>query len=151
MDALGQDAVSALALLNRTREDSSAAIGRAFLALAGADSAEAARRFEAAADGLPDAAPLLVAIAARIETARRADRRALALWERVATKYAQAPEAPEAYLEWSRGLRRRGDVSGARDRLEHLILTYPGSALVPQARRELDALRSATTTSEDLS
>jgi hypothetical protein len=150
MDALGQDAVSALALLNRTREDSSAAIGRAFLALAGADSVEAARRFEAAADGLPDAAPLLVAIAARIETARRDDKRALALWERVATKYAQAPEAPEAYLEWSRGLRRRGDVNGARERLEHLILTYPGSALVPQARRELDALRSATTTSEDL-
>lgn len=145
MDALGQDAVSALALLNRTREDSSAAIGRAFLALAKADSAEAARRFEAAADGLPDAAPLLVAIAARIETARKDDMRALALWQRVATAHAEAPEAPEAYLEWSRGLRRRGDITGARERLEHLILTYPGSALVPQARRELDGLPSATT------
>lgn len=147
MDALGQDAVSALALLNRTREDSSAAIGAAFLALARADSAQAARRFEAAASGLPDAAPLLIAIAARIETARRDDRRAMALWQRVATEFAQAPEAPEAYLEWSRGLRRRGDGAGARERLEHLIITYPGSALVPQARRELDALRSATTSS----
>jgi hypothetical protein len=29
-------------------------------------------------------------------------------------------------------------VKGAIERLEHLILTYPTSALVPQARRELD-------------
>ena len=52
-----------------------------------------------------------------------------------------APEAAEAQLEWARGLRRAGDGDGAREHLEHLILTYPGSALVPQARRELDALR----------
>lgn len=138
MDAIGQDAVSALALLNRTREERSPAIGEAFLTLARGDSARAARRFEAVAGELPDAAPLLLAIAARIETARRDDRRALALWQRVAERHADAPEAPEAFLEWSRGLRRRGDVAGARAKLEHLIITYPGSALVPQARRELE-------------
>jgi len=27
--------------------------------------------------------------------------------------------------------------------LEHLILTYPGSALIPQARRRLDEARGA--------
>jgi hypothetical protein len=32
-------------------------------------------------------------------------------------------------------------VKGAREHLETLILDYPDSALVPQARRELDALR----------
>lgn len=142
MDALGQDAVSALALLNRTRQERSPAIGRAFLTLARGDSAEASRRFEAAADELPDAAPLLVAIAARIETARRDERRSLTLWQRVAERYADAPEAPEAFLEWSRGLRRRGDAAAAREKLEHLILTYPGSAIVPQARRELGTLPS---------
>ena len=43
----------------------------------------------------------------------------------------------------SRGtLEARGDASGAGERLEHLILTYPNSALVPQARRELETLRS---------
>lgn len=141
-DAPGQDAVSALALLNRTDVERAPAIGAAFLALARADSAGAARRFEAAAADLPDAAPLLLAIAARVETARRADARGSALWQRVAAEHPQAPEAPEAFLELSRALRRRGDITGARERLEDLILTYPTSALVPQARRELEALRT---------
>jgi hypothetical protein len=39
-------------------------------------------------------------------------------------------------------LGRAGDTAGAVDRLEHLILTYPQSALVPQARRELDLART---------
>lgn len=141
-EAPGQDAVSALALLNRTKATKSAAIGTAFLSLARADSVQATRRFEAAAMELPDAAALLLSIAARIETARHNDDRALPLWQRVAAEHATAPEAPEAYLEWARGLKRRGDVAGARLRLEHLIITYPGSALVHQARRELDALRT---------
>jgi TolA-binding protein len=141
----GQDVVSALALLNRTRVDTSAAIGGAFLALARGDSSQASRRFEAAVTGLPDAAPLLLTLAARIETARQSEERAAALWQRVATEHEKAPEAPEAYLELARGLRRKGDVAGARSRLEHLIINYPGSALVPQARRELDALRMGVT------
>jgi TolA-binding protein len=53
------------------------------------------------------------------------------------------PEAPQAELEWARALRRRGDHAGALAHLEHLILTYPQSALVPQARRELDLARAA--------
>lgn len=137
----GQDAVSVLALLNRTKEERSPAIGGAFLALAKGDSAQAAQRFERAAGELSDAAPLLLALAARIETARHNEDRALALWKRVVGEYAEAPEAAEGDLEWARGLRRRGDLTGARERLEHLILTYPTSALVPQARRELDGLR----------
>ena len=43
-----------------------------------------------------------------------------------------APEAPEARLEWARALKRSGDPRCARGQLEHLILTYPTSALVPQ-------------------
>ena len=38
-------------------------------------------------------------------------------------------------------LRRRGDATAAVAHLEHLILTYPQSALVPQARRELELAR----------
>ena len=138
----GQDAISALALLNRTRQATSVSIGTAFLTLARGDTALASRRFESAATDLPDAAPLLLAIAARLESARRNEDRALALWQRVAGQYADAPEAPEAQLEWARGLRRRGDLTAAREHLEQLILMYPKSALVPQARRELDALRT---------
>jgi outer membrane protein assembly factor BamD (BamD/ComL family) len=57
-------------------------------------------------------------------------------------QYASSAEAPAAELEWSRALRRRGDMSGAANRLEHLILSYPQSALVPQARRELELVRN---------
>lgn len=139
----GQDVVSVLALLNRTPKlDRSATIGGAYLLLARGDSAQAARRFEAAAEEVPVAASLLLTLAARIETARRSETRATMLWTRVATEHATSTEAPEAHLEWARGLRRRGDLKGAREHLETLILDYPGSALVPQARRELDTLRA---------
>ncbi len=134
------DAVQALALLTRTRAERSVEIGNAFLALAAGDSVAASDRFVRAASSVEDAASLLLTMAARLETARGADARALPLWTRVAESYATAPEAPEARLEWARALRRGGDLRGARGQLEHLILTYPTSALVPQARRELDAL-----------
>lgn len=139
-DATAPQAVAALALLSRTAAVRSATIGRAFLQLVRSDSATAAQEFERAATELSDAASLLLTMAARVETARGADVRALPLWTRVATDFALAPEAPEARLEWGRALTRRGDRAGAREQFEHLILTYPGSALLPQARRELDAL-----------
>lgn len=134
--------VTAMALLSRTKADTSRTAGAAFLALARGDSAQAAARFEHAADELPDAAPLLLALAARVQSARRQDGAAIALWQRILAQYASAPEAAESDLEWARTLRRKGDVAGAIDHLEHLILTYPQSALVPQARRELDAVRT---------
>lgn len=134
-------AIAALALLARTRGERSRAVGLAFLALARGDSAGAAGLFVRAADSLPEAAPLLLATAAQLHAARREDERAVALWRTIAERFATAPEAPEAELEWARALVRRGDADGAAARLEHLILTYPQSALVPQARRELDRLR----------
>ncbi len=138
----GQDAVNALALLNRTPLERSEPIGAAFLALARGDSTQASRRFEAAASELPDAASLLLTLAARIETSRRNEDRSTALWRRLAAEHPQSGEAPEAHFELARGSRRRGDNQGAREHLETLILDYPRSALVPQARRELDALRT---------
>jgi tetratricopeptide (TPR) repeat protein len=136
------DVVTAMSLLGRTRADSAPEVGRAYLALARLDSAQAAQRFERAAESLSDAAPLLLALAARIHSARRQDGAAIVLWQRIVGQYASAPEAAEADLEWARTLRRKGDASGAQERLEHLILSYPQSALVPQARRELEAVRT---------
>ena len=88
------------------------------------------------------AAPLLLGYAARLWSLRRNDAQAIAVWSRVVQRFPLSPEAAESDLEWARTLRRRGDASGAGERLEHLILTYPNSALVPQARRELENLRS---------
>jgi tetratricopeptide (TPR) repeat protein len=136
------DVVTAMALLSRTKADSSRTAGAAFLALARGDSAAATVHLERAADELPDAAPLLLSLAARVESARHHDAPAIALWQRILAQYASAPEAAESDLEWARTLRRKGDVQGATEHLEHLILTYPQSALVPQARRELDAVHA---------
>jgi tetratricopeptide (TPR) repeat protein len=133
----------ALAFLARTKVDSAPQVGSAFLALVRGDSTAAASQLVSAAASVPDAAALMLNAAARIVAARKDDSTAVALWQRVAEDYATAPEAAEAELEWARVLRRRGDTAGAVQRLEHMILTYPRSALVPQARRELDLAKQS--------
>ncbi len=136
------DLVTALALLARTRESRAPAVGRAFLLLARADTAGAAAAMEASSADVPDAASLLLTTAARLYASRRDDSSAVALWAIVIERYAEAPEAPEAALEWARSLRRTGQTAAAIERLENLLLTYPQSALLPQARRELELARA---------
>lgn len=139
------DAVLAQALLSRTRVLRSTNAGRAFLALAQRDSVRAVEFFLAAVPEVEGAAPLMIAAAARISTARGdalGRDNALVLWERIVREYPSAPEAAEADLEWARSLRRTGDNPAAIERLEHLLLTYPQSALAPQARRELNLARN---------
>ncbi len=139
------DIVMAIALLVRTHADSAPLVGQAFMLLSRGDSARAADAFATAATSaaLTDAAPLLLATAARLHVARHEDALAVPLWRRVVVGYAAAPEAPEADLEWGRALKRGSDIAGAIERWEHLLLTYPTSALVPQARRELDLVKAA--------
>ncbi|MEP6692875.1 MAG: hypothetical protein ABJD07_17085, partial [Gemmatimonadaceae bacterium] len=134
--------LTALAFLERSKADSSLATGKAFLDLARGDTMAAAAGFELASKALPDAAPLLLAVAARLYQNRHDEARSLALWKMIAERNADAPEAPEADLEWGRAMRRQKQVPIAIERFEHLILTYPQSALVPQARRELELVRA---------
>lgn len=138
LDDYSSDAILALAVLARARGDSSLGIGRAFLALAKSDTLGAAKEFEATAKEIADAAPLLLAIAARFYRATSDSAKSEGIWQTLITTHASSPEAAEADLEWGKVLRQKGDKSGAITRLEHLILTYPQSALVPQARRELE-------------
>ncbi len=140
-DETSRDVVTAMALLSRTRVERAPAVGEAFLALAKGDTAAAARQFEATAEGLADARPFVLLLAARLSLAARDSTHAAALWQQLVDGFADAPEAAEAELDWARLLRRRGDGAGAIAHLEHLILTYPQSALVPQARRELELAR----------
>jgi hypothetical protein len=141
-DGLSVDALTALALLARTTVDTAPAVGQAFVLLARGDTAAAADSFVAASSVVRDAAPLLLATAARLHAAQHRDARAISLWRTVIEQYAGAPEAPEADLEWGRALKRGADPAGAIARWEHLILTYPESALVPLARRELEAAKA---------
>lgn len=139
--ATSTESVRAMALLSRTRADSALALGRAFLALARRDTARAAQELEAAAVALPEAASALLLTAGRLRLSLRETGPAERTLARIATEFAMSPEAPEAEFEWARSLARRGETNAAISRLEHLILTFPASALVPQARRELDLLR----------
>ena len=134
---------SALAIVSRIRGDSAPVLGRAFLALARGDSVAAAAGFVDAAEQQADARSILLSTAAQLYLARHDEARALALWKRIVEHEPQTPEAPNAELEWARALRRQGDTAGAVAHLEHMILTYPGSALVPQARRELELARGS--------
>ena len=134
----GPELAVALGIVARTRGDSAPVLGSAFLTLARGDSAAAAARFVAAATEHPEAAPALLLLAARVNAARSDTSGALALWQRIVGEYGDSPEAPESELEWARLLRGRGDRTGAIAHLEHLILSAPESALLPQARRELE-------------
>ena len=140
-DEGSRDVVTAMALLSRTRAEFAPPVGEAFLTLARGDTAAAAQRFEATAREVSDAAPFLLLLAARLSLAARDTASAVRLWRALVDGAADAPEAAEAELDWARLLRRTGDATGAVAHLEHLILTYPQSALVPQARRELELAR----------
>jgi tetratricopeptide (TPR) repeat protein len=133
----------ALGIIARIKADSAPAVGHAFLALARGDSAGAAAQFLAAADRTPAARSALLLTAAQIDARRDETAAAIALWKRILDEDPQSPEAAQAELTWARALHRSGDLAGATSRLEHLILTYPTSSLVPQARRELELVKSA--------
>ena len=133
----------ALGLVARLQVDSAPAIGHAFLALARGDTAGAAAQFAAAAERTPVIRSLLLATAAQLQTSLRHPADALVLWTRIVETDAETPEAPLAELEWARILRSTGHVADATTHLEHMILAYPQSALVPQARRELELARNA--------
>jgi tetratricopeptide (TPR) repeat protein len=138
LDEVSRDAVLALSVLARTRGERSEGIGRAFLALARSDTAAAAKEFESTAKDVYDASPLLLAIAARLYRSTSDSARSETIWEGLIKDHPQSPEAAESDLEWAKVLRERGNNAAAIARLEHLILSYPQSALVPQARRELE-------------
>ena len=133
----------ALGLISRVKGDSNVALGQAFLMLARGDTAASASAMVASSERLPDVASILLYTAGQLRAAIKDEAQAIPLWQRVVEQYATSSEAPAAELEWARALRRRGDTDGATKRLEHLILTYPQSALVPQARRDLELVKNS--------
>lgn len=131
----------AMGIVARAKGDTAPQLGAAFLALARADSAGASAKFVDAAARHAEVAPALLLIAARLRATKPDE--AIPIWQRIVTEHASTPEAVESELEWARALRRRGDLTGATAHLEHLILSAPQSALLPQARRELELARGA--------
>jgi hypothetical protein len=133
-----------LALLQPLEVDSLPELGRSLLQLEQGDTAQATAALELLANELPPQhggaelhllAGRLLASAGRSADAERL-LRAAAVREAPAT----APAAELALAELLISTQRPGE---AVELLEHLILTYPQSALVPQARRKLDEARGA--------
>lgn len=140
------DRTAMMALLQRVQEPSSAELGAALLALARGDSAAAVAALRRAAGALsPQGGRLEVLLIAGQVAARLGQQEvtAVALFDEIVRAGGDGAAPAAAELEWSRLLIRRGQAAEAIPHLEHLILTYPNSAVVPEARRELERARGA--------
>lgn len=133
-----------LALLQPIEVDSLPELGEAMLLLEQGDSARAASGLEKVAAELPPekGGAELRLLAGRLAAAGGKSGDAERLFRAAAVKEAGAA-APAAELALAQLLLERGRQNEAVAQLEHLILTYPESALVPQARRTLDQARGA--------
>ena len=133
-----------LALVQPIESDSLPALGAALLLLERRDSAGAASSLERVAGGLPPdhGGAELRLHAGRVHEGLGKEKEAERLYRAAATEVAPAT-APAAELALARLLIGVQRAAEAIPVLEHLILTYPTSALVPQARRALDEARGA--------
>jgi tetratricopeptide (TPR) repeat protein len=132
------------ALLQPIEADSLRPLGSALLRLEQGDTTRAVAELEAVAGDLPPAkgGAELRLLAGRIAEAKGDPALAERLYREAASKDAPAtaPAAELLLAELMLDARRHAE---AVTQLEHLILTYPESVLVPQARRALDVARGA--------
>lgn len=131
-----------LALLQPIETDTLAALGEGLMILHRGDTAAAITRLAHVAGGLPDAGGgaelyLLIGKAA----VSSGDVSQGEEWFRKASAGGAPATAPAAELELGRLMLALGRKQEAIETLEHLILSYGESALVPQARRLLDQAR----------
>lgn len=133
-----------LALLQIIAREEVPGLGEALFALERADSLHAARELAAIGGRLPVAAggAELHLLAARILSAAGRDAEAEPLLAGVGESAAPAAAAA-AMLEMARIEARTGRQPAATERLEALILAWPGSAVTPEARRMLAVLRGS--------
>jgi tetratricopeptide (TPR) repeat protein len=139
-----------LALMQQVGAERAPELGAALLRLARGDSSGAIGALKKAAEHLSGGQADVLLLAGQVAAAlpgRTSD--AAELFQaalRAGTAAGPGPAgaaAPAAELGWARLLLRQGKTQEAIARLEHLILTYPGSAVVPEARRELERTRGA--------
>jgi tetratricopeptide (TPR) repeat protein len=133
-----------LALLQPIEADTLRPLGAALLKLEQGDTTRAVAELETVAGDLPPAkgGAELRLLAGRLAAAKGDPALAERLYREAASKAAPAtaPAAELALAELMLATRRHSEAVSL---LEHLILSYPESALVPQARRALDVARGA--------
>jgi hypothetical protein len=140
--ARAADRAGVVALASAVREDAMPALGAGLLRAAQGDSLGAARALGALALGLTGEARATVRLwAAQFAQSARDTATAEGLWTDVAAQSGSAPASAAALLALARVSFARGRFAEAAERLESLILRFPDSALVPEARRSLDRAR----------
>lgn len=132
-----------LALIQQIQPDTAPQVGHGLFLLATGDSLRGVNELERAAAGLPaaggrgDVLAFAGAVAAGVRQPGRAERLLLAALE----ADPEGAAAPAARFHLASAYVQLGREDDAVRQLEELILTHPGSALVPQARRLLDHVR----------
>ncbi len=142
--AAATERIGVLGLLQVLEADSLPALGDALFRLERRDSSAAAAALERLAITLPaehGGAELLL-LAGRIRAGTGASAEAERLY-RVVIAQAVPASSAAAELALADQLLRSGRNALAITALEHLLLTWPTSAVVPQARRLLDVARGA--------
>jgi hypothetical protein len=133
---------AAVALVAAVGRDSLPALGAALLRAAAGDSGGASRALAAVAGELDGEGQAEVRLlAARFAVAAHDTAAAAAAWTEIAARSEVSPAGAAALLALARVAIARGRFAEATERLEALILRNPSSALVPEARRELDRVR----------
>jgi tetratricopeptide (TPR) repeat protein len=136
-----------VALLERIPRSRFPALGDALLTLARGDSAAAVTALRQAADqltpehGRGDALFVAGRICERLGPQGEAT--AAVLFDEVVRSGGPGAAPPAAELALAELLLRQRQTESAVNHLEHLILTYPESAVVPEARRRLDEAKGA--------
>jgi len=144
-----RDAVTArtamLALLEQIDATRSPDLGAALLVLARGDSSGAVAALRRAGERLGGGRPDVLLLAGRLAARLGGSQEGTAgdLFAEIVRTGGGGAAAPAAELEWARLLLRQARPADAVTHLEHLILSYPTSAVVPEARRELERAKGA--------
>ncbi len=145
--AAATDRTAMMALVQRIQQESSPDLGAALLTLARGDSVAAIAALRRAAARLPEQGGRLevLLIAGQVAAQKGGDQEltAIALFDEIVRIGGEGAAPPAAELDWARLLVRTGRAADAIPHLEHLILTYPNSAFVPEARRVLERAKGA--------
>ena len=131
------------ALIQQIEPDSVPDLGRAFYTLARGDTNAALREFATAGDSLPAEGGRADVLTYTARIALTLDLHDFAQPLLLAALQAEpnGPAAPPAEFALAESYHATGQTDESIQHLEHLILTYPSSAMVPHARRRLDQVR----------
>ncbi len=145
LPARATEAIQLTTLLGRLSEPSAHAVARSAVAAHRGSARPAALELEHASTELPEAdRPAVLAHAARLADGGQAPDQAARMRGVLVERWPDAIESAEAALVLARWhARTSAGVPTAVRLLEELILRSPGSAVVPEARRDLRRLRGS--------